>query len=60
MRVFGIEIKKADTVTYTIVNRGGYEVIKRTYTNGNVKTDRVGSRRAGSTMRTATNGRYFA
>lgn len=52
--------KKKDTVSYSVVERGGYYVVKRTYKNGNVKTDRLGSRRANSTVRTSINGRTFA
>ena len=52
--------KKKDTVTYSVVERGGYYVVMRTYKNGNVKTDRLGSRRANSTVRTSINGRTFA
>ena len=58
--MFGYTVKKADTVTYSVVERGGYYVVKRTYKNGNVKTDRLGSRRANSTVRTSINGRTFA
>lgn len=59
MKIFGFEIKKTDTVKYDIVDRGAYKVIRRTYANGNTKTDRLGMRRAGSTFRTAVHGRYF-
>ena len=58
--MFGYTVKKTDTVTYSVVERGGYWVVKRTYKNGNVKTDRLGARRANSTIRTAVNGRTFA
>lgn len=51
--------KKNANVTYAIVDRGGYYVIKRYYANGNVKSDRMGSVRANSTLRTAINGRAF-
>ena len=59
MKLFGFTFRNTATVTYSVVERGGYYVVKRTYTNGNVKTDRLGSRRADSTVRTAVNGRAF-
>ena len=57
--LFGFKIIKADAVAYKIVARNGYYVVQRTYKNGNVKTDRLGSVRGNSTLRTATNGRTF-
>ena len=50
---------RSDAVSYEIVNRGDYYVIRRTYPNGNIRTDRISTARARSTMRTAVNGRTF-
>ena len=51
--------RKSDSVKYTVIDRGGYHVIRRTYPNGVTKSDRISTGRARSTMRTAINGRAF-
>lgn len=50
---------KSDPVKYEIVDRGGYHVVRRIYPNGNVKSDRLATGRARSTLRTAVHGRAF-
>ena len=57
--MFAFLFGRKPAVSYDIVCRGSYYVVRRTYANGNVKTDRLGSGRASSTLRTAVNGRFF-
>ena len=56
--MFGM-FKKNANVTFSVVDRGGYWVVRRTYKNGNVKTDRLGAKRANSSVRSAINGPTF-
>ena len=59
MLKFLTNLFRSDAVSYEIVNRGDYHVIRRTYPNGVVKSDRITTSRARSTLRTAVHGRTF-